>query len=483
MPTSVFSELAIERVRDALERCRRAEKRETRRASGAQIEGDSPSLRLQEAVGASGLRRTKAGSAALVLAATIALGGCGGSGGGSNGGGGGGSITIGLVGPFTGQDASFGGELTSGCFAAGLLMNRDGGVLGKTVHCKTVDTHGDAADGVPATEQMIATTGDLGGVLGPTTGEGTAVAPLLNRAKVTMFAQSGDPAFDKTTMPYFWRLAPSDDYAGYAMAVWAHQRGYTRAAAVFGNDIGSQGTVPTLLKAFKKEGGTVVANVQIAPGQSSYRSEVQTVLSGHPQVIFDETDPQSAGTFFSELKQLNGAMLPAIGADPTLVYEWYAAVKQAIGLSDLLKYVTAEQGAATTSGHAFNMWRGALMQSASHVQNPGSWLGSPYSEHNYDAMNIMALAMIEAKSTTAYNHLIPAVTQAGPGKTVVDSFAAGKAALAAGKQIQYVGLGGPAMFNQYHNAPPRFVVQKWDAHANQVDVTTLTADQIAAVAQ
>ena len=85
------------------------------------------------------------------------------------------------------------------------------------------------------------------------------------------------------------------------MALWAHKAGYTRAAAVFGNDAGAQSDVPTLVSAFTGLGGTIVYNKPLALDQSSYRSEVESILATHPQeVIFTEVDPQTGATFLSE---------------------------------------------------------------------------------------------------------------------------------------------------------------------------------------
>jgi ABC-type branched-subunit amino acid transport system substrate-binding protein len=388
------------------------------------------------------------------------------------------------VGPFTGADANFGSVQIAGCVPATILINQAGGVLGHKLTCKTVDTHGDAADAVPAVQQVLATTGNLAGIIGPTSDEATATVPSIERQQITMFGNIGLAAFDRSTDQYLWRLTPPDDAAGLAMALYAHKRGYTRAAAVFGNDVSAQGTVATLFNAFKtKLGGTIVATLKLAPGQSSYRSEVQTVLAAHPQVIFDEIDPQSAATFFSELKQLNGTPLPAIGADPTLTPEFFNAVKKAFGLANVIKYITAENPAADTSGAAWQGFHGALLQSGSQVPNPSQWSTEPYSEHNYDAVNIMALAMIKAGSVTPskYNGSILAVTAPHPGAVIVHTFAAGKAALAAGKQIQYVGPGGAALFDQYHGAPPEFNIERWDKKGNNVILATLTPAEIAAV--
>jgi hypothetical protein len=49
------------------------------------------------------------------------------------------------------------------------------------------------------------------------------------------------------------------------------------------------------------------------------------------------------------------------------------------------------------------------------------------------------------------------LTQPGAGKTVVHDFAAGKKALAEGRQIQYVGALGPIALDKYHNIAAPFV--------------------------
>ena len=91
---------------------------------------------------------------------------------------------------------------------------------------------------------------------------------------------SGQSLFDKTSYKYFWRNTPPDDADGYALALYAHSRGYTRGAAIFGNDIGSQSIVPTLTKGFTALGGSIVFNGKLALGQSSYRSEIEQMLAG-----------------------------------------------------------------------------------------------------------------------------------------------------------------------------------------------------------
>jgi branched-chain amino acid transport system substrate-binding protein len=233
----------------------------------------------------------------------VVLAACSGSGGGKSSTG---PLVVGAFNPFSGADASFGPEMMSGCIPAVNAINAGGGVLGHELTCQEVDTRGDPADAVPAANKMLATTTNLVGILGPSSDEALATVPLIDQGKIPMFVDTGQAAFDHSSYRYFWRMTPADDVKGYGMALWAHRNGYAKAAAVFGNDVGSQSSLTTLVTAFTKLGGTIVSNQKLALDQSSYRTEIEQILATNPQVIFTEVDPQTAATFLSELQQLHG---------------------------------------------------------------------------------------------------------------------------------------------------------------------------------
>lgn len=393
------------------------------------------------------------------------------------------TLVVGEFNPFSGPTASFGPEMVAGCVPAIRLINANGGVLGHDMSCVEEDTRGDPADAVPAAAKMMATESSLIGVLGPSSDEAAATVPLLDTGHVPMFADTGQAIFDHNKYSYFWRITPADDVKGYAMALWAHKAGYTRAAAVFGNDAGAQSDVPTLVRAFTKLGGKIVYDKPFALDQSSYRAEIETILSTHPQVIFTEVDPQTAGTFLSELQQLHG-LLPVIGTEVTLQAPWLKAVNSAIGGTAMAKYFEGMQPYAPPSGTAWHTFNGALMASSSEVPDPSQWNSDPYSMTYYDGVNVMALAMIAAHSTspTVFNRDIPKVTEPGHGKVVVYSFAAGKAALLKGKSIQYVGAGGPIVFNRWHNSTGAFEAARYvKGHVDLVG--SVSAAQIATLSR
>jgi branched-chain amino acid transport system substrate-binding protein len=415
--------------------------------------------------------------AALAL---IAVGACGSSG---SGGSAPATLVVGEFNPFTGPDAAFGPEMVGGCIPAIKLINAGGGVLGHHLSCVQEDTRGDPADAVPAAQKMMATEGSLVGVLGPSSDEALATVPLLNQGHVPMFVDTGQAAFDHTTDAYFWRVTPADDVKGYALALWAHKAGYTRAAAVFGNDAGAQSDVPTLVSAFTRLGGTIVYNKPFALDQSSYRSEIESMLAAHPQVIFTEVDPQTGATLLSELQQLHG-LLPVVGTEVTLQAPWLKAVNGAIGAAAMAKYFEGMQPYAPPQGPAWQAYNRSLLASGSQVPKPSQWSTDPYSMTYYDSVNVMALAMLAAKSTSpaVFDKYITKVTEPGPGKTVVSTFTAGKAALKAGQQIQYVGAGGPIVFNRWHNSTGAFEAARY-MQGNIVLVGSVSAAQIAALSR
>jgi ABC-type branched-subunit amino acid transport system substrate-binding protein len=389
------------------------------------------------------------------------------------------TVTVAAFNPFTGPDGSFGPEMLAGCQAAATSINAAGGVLTDKVACSSVDTRGDPADAVTGAAKMLATTSHLLGVLGPSSDEADATVPLINAAKIPMFADTGEASFDHNTMPYFWRMFPADDVRGYAMALYAHQKGYTRAAAVFGNDIGSQAGVPALLKAFSALGGQMVLNQKIALGQTSYQPEVEQLIAAKPQVIFTEASPQANATYLAELQQL-GHLIPIIGTDATIQPAWFTAVSGAIGKSALSQYFVAEQPYAPASGPGWQTYNKYLLASSS-VPKPAQWSTDSYTMTDYDAVIVMALAATMAKSTSpsVYNNYITQVTTPSSAAQQVHTYAAGLAALRAGKKIDYVGAAGIIDFNQYHNSTGGFEIASYDSQGNLNLVDSITAADLA----
>ena len=94
---------------------------------------------------------------------------------------------------------------------------------------------------------------------------------------------------------------------------------------------------------------------------------------------------------------------------------------------------------------------------------------------------VMALAATLVKSTSpaVWNASIPAVATASPGAVVVHSYAAGVAALHAGKKIDYVGAAGIIDFNRWHNSGGGFEIAAYQPSGDLTLVNSITAANLA----
>ncbi|HYX58988.1 MAG TPA: hypothetical protein VE888_08260, partial [Streptosporangiaceae bacterium] len=133
---------------------------------------------------------------------------------------------------------------------------------------------------------------------------------------------------------------------------------------------------------------------------------------------------------------------------------------------------------APPSGPGWKLFNKNLLASAS-VPKPAQWSTDSYTMAYYDAVILMALAATAVKSTSpaVWNASIPAVTTAGA--EVVHSFAAGVAALHAGKKIDYVGAAGVIAFDKWHNSGGGFEIAAYKPNGDLTMVNSITAANLA----
>jgi ABC-type branched-subunit amino acid transport system substrate-binding protein len=392
-----------------------------------------------------------------------------------------GPINIGVIAPFSGPAAEFGTLISAPCYAASDLINEAGGVLGHKVQCTPVDDTGDPADAVPNVTRAIATISNFDLAVGLETNTAATTVPLVNRGQINMVTTNGLTNYDTTTDKYFWRLTPADDANGAAMVQYAYNKGYKRIAVVFENNSTDTGNTPGIEKAAAKLGVKLVTNTTIPADASSYSSVASTVISLHPQAIIFDADPQSTATFLSNYSQLTGGkLLPMITATDSLTPDWYNAVSAAVGTSFIFNKVDLVGSYFSTSTQAFYTYRNALLANPkTHaLADTLATVGPPASI--YDGINIMALAMLMAKSAdpTVYNSFVNEVVTPKAGAVVVDSFAAGKKALSEGKKIQYVGVLGPVTFNKYHNFAGAFAAARFTGSTTSVNAAIMPGSEI-----
>lgn len=430
----------------------------------------SPSA-VAQVTGRTGHRRLLTAAAAVLLVAA-----CGSSTTSSGGGGGNiktdgsGKVSYGVLSCFTGPLAVLGQAMLQGSQVAQKVINDNGGVLGKQLDLSHADTQCDEADAVPAVRQLLASD-SASGIIGPETQEIAAVSPIVSAAKIPTEFQGGSTAFDKNTNPYLWRDSPSDSQLGVAMALYAHQKGYTKAALLFSSDIAQQ-TIPKPITAtWQKFGNSIVSNVTVAPGQTSYRSQVQQIISAAPDVIFTQLDPQTAAVMFQNFKELDNLAIPIVGTDVTSGDDYLKAITYPIAHDHLISVfgTNATGAAADNFAKAFAAQNGATAQPIA---------GANYA---YDAVISLALAMDKA-GTTDGPAVIAAMKQVtNPPGTPCDDYASCLKGIQAGTKIKMDGASGDLIYNQYQNVfGPYGAFQANATTGAEAQVQLLSATDLAA---
>jgi len=287
-----------------------------------------------------------------------------------------------------------------------------------------------------------------------------------------MMSAAGTPALDRNTNSYFFRETQPDSLAGTGVAASVLAKGYKRVVMIFDSSGTSQSDAGPFLAAFKAKGGTVLANEVIQPDQPSYRTEIAKMASLHPQALVTETDPQTAGTVFSDMKQLGVLGLPVIGGPEADTAQYVQALAQAVGGYKVASkwFYEAYSSNATTPGFPF-------LQSV-FTKLYGKGQPNPGNRINYDGMIMMALAMVAAKSTVPSVYVKYITRISGHTGTRVTNYAQGVAALRAGKKIYYDGAEGVYNFNKYLWPSEPFVLWGLDAHGAVHPVLTLSASQV-----
>src|ERR1700738_4161896 len=382
-----------------------------------------------------------------------------------------GPVSMGVLSCFTGSLASLGNAMLQGSQMAARAINDAGGILGKTLTLSHAYSQCDEADSVPAVRKLLANS-DLVGIIGPETQEINAVAPIVSAAKVPTQFQGGSTVFDHNTNAYLWRDSPSDSQLGVAMALYAYQKGYRKAGLLFYCDIAAQTFADPITATWAKLHGTIAVRItDLAPGQTSYRTQVQKVIAAKPDVIFTQTDAPTAGVLLKNFKELNNLAIPFVGTDVTGGDDYLKAITYPVAHDHLISiYGTSVSGAATDEfNKIFAAVVGANQQPLANAN------------YAYDAVISQALAIDKANSITGADINAAMTSVTNPPGTQCYTYASCLALIKAGTKINFDGASGPLDYNQYHNVFGPYAAFGTDPAAGQQNpIQTLSAADLAA---
>ena len=348
------------------------------------------------------------------------------------------SLVLGTLLPATGDLAFLGPPEFSGVELALEEIDAAGGVLGSPVTyiegdsgdtttdiaSQTVDSQ--LAQGVNAIIGAAASGVSLT-VIDKITSNGVVQFSPANTAPIlTTYADNG----------LYFRNSPSDVLQGAVIAQSAVDAGITNMAVVARQDPYGEGLAAATVKNFTDSGGTITSDILYDPAAPSFEAEVAEIKAGGPDAV------------------------AVIGFEETvkLVQEM---IKQGVGPADVQLYLV--DGNLSTT--AFEDFPAGTMDGTVGTVPSGSvdlttfndrllafdpaLTDFSYGPQSYDATMVIALAAQKAGCASGVDIAAALPDVAGNGGEECTTYADCLALLAAGTEIDYMGVTGGVDFNEF----------------------------------
>lgn len=257
------------------------------------------------------MKKTIAVCMAAMMAMSIAA--CGGTGGSAKGGDDS-TFIIGSMGPTSGANASYGTSVKNGAQIAVDEINEAGGINGTKFELKFEDDQADA--GVAANAYSKLYSDNMDALLGATTSNACqAVNKLAQKDNILMVTPSGSTK-DITDPDNVFRICFTDPLQGEKIAdLVTDTLGYKNIAVLY--DVSSDygvGIHDAFVKQVKAKGAKIVSDQSFTSGDKDFNTQLTSIKSAKPDVIFVPGYYQEASFILTQAKQL-GIDIPFVGSD------------------------------------------------------------------------------------------------------------------------------------------------------------------------
>lgn len=222
-----------------------------------------------------------------------------------------GPLKVGAILPLTGDGAAYGDPMQKVANIALEKVNADGIANGRTVEFIWEDGKCNGADAANAARKLIEV--DKVEVIygGFCSSETLAIAPIAEKAGVTVLSPGSSSPDITTAGDYIFRNYPSDATQGRVLAEEANRRGYKKVAILSEqNDytLGIQGV-------FEEKFDGEVEVQTFLPDDSDFRTPLLKLKSGEPDALFiNPQTPAKADLAFKQLEEMAWDA-PLIGND------------------------------------------------------------------------------------------------------------------------------------------------------------------------
>ncbi len=380
--------------------------------------------------------RKYSGAVALVAAAALALSGCA-STPASEYAAGDGVLKLGGVIPLTGALSFLSPPEIAGAELAVADINAAGGVLGKPVEWSVEDSSdGDHPEIAPASATKLLSEGVDAVVGAAASGVTRLIIDQITKNKTVQISMS-NTAPDLTDWKdggYYFRTAPSDLLQGAIVGNQIVADGNENVAIIYQQTAYGEGLEAKAKAVIEAAGATVVSSLPFPEAETNFDTIVdQTIAAGADSVLVVSYDEIKKIVPALQKKNFDGSKIYFVDGNLANFSDqsWKGYIEGAKGTLP---------GGDTDA--AFKQ-RAADLYQTNHGEELTEFA---YLAETYDAVVLLALAAQQAGNDSG-EAIAANMQSVSTGGEKVTDFAAGLAALEAGKDIDYDGFSGPIEFD------------------------------------
>lgn len=215
------------------------------------------------------------------------------------------TITIGVVGPMSGDMANLGRAAREAVELQAEEWNSKGGVLGRRIELLVEDDHNDPVEAVAAAQRLVRK--GVWGVIGHLTSAGSLPASTIYHAggipQIT--PSSTDPRLTEQGFANLFRTCGRDDQQGSVAAAFVLEALRPRRVVVL-HDQTAYGRA--LAAAFtrritRQKPGLIVATLTISPGEKDLASLIGATKAGRPDLVYFGGIYREGGVFLRQMRE------------------------------------------------------------------------------------------------------------------------------------------------------------------------------------
>ena len=227
-----------------------------------------------------------------------------------------GPIVIGHYGSMSGAQATFGQSTDNGIQLAVAERNAAGGVKGRKIEVKTLDTAGKAQEAGAAVTRLI-TQDHVTALLGEVASKlSIAGGEVAQHYKVPMITPSSTNEAVTQIGPMISRVCFVDGFQGYVVAKFAHDHLKAQKVAILYDQASdySIGLAKQFRASFTEMGGTISTEQTYKEGDSDHAAQLATIRDTNPDAIFLPGYYTDVANIARQARKL-GLEVPFLGGD------------------------------------------------------------------------------------------------------------------------------------------------------------------------